>query len=98
IDDDVINESFTPGTVTYRVTAVTAMGVRSCSSILPISVDVNPKPQVTPVPNTPICSTSSDPADPLVREIDLTDLEGSIADPATTTIVWYELDPITNPG
>lgn len=98
IDDDVVNESFTPGTVVYRVTAVTTMGGRSCSSVLPVSVEVNPKPQVTPIPNTPICSTSSDPTDPLVSEIDLTGLEGSIADPSTTSIVWYELDPDTNPG
>ncbi len=96
IDDQIINESFTPGTVVYRVTAVTTLGGKVCSSILPVSVDINPKPQVTPIPNTPICSTT--PNNGLIRETDLTTLEATIANPATTDIVWFDADPETNPG
>jgi gliding motility-associated-like protein len=96
IDDVIINESFTAGTVVYRVSAVTALGGKVCSNVTSVSVNVNPSPQVNQIPNTPICSTT--PNNGLVREIDLTTLDSEIADPALVNIVWYNADPLINPG
>ena len=96
IDDQVVNESFIAGTVVYEVTATTALAGKVCSAVELVSIVINPIPQVTPIPNTPICSTT--PNNGLVREIDLTALESTIADPGATNIVWYDADPETNPG
>ena len=96
IGDMITNESFTAGTVVYNVTAVTALGGKTCSTTVPVSVDVNPSPQVTQIPQTPICSDT--PNNGLTRVIDLTTLEASIANPATTNILWYTADPEQNPG